>query len=411
MENFIYLPTLKQAVMILVGLLLTYLAVRQKYEPLLLLPIGIGILLVNLPLSPLAETGSFLDLLFQYGVVNEFFPLLIFISIGAMMDFRPLLEKPWLIIFGAVGQIGIFGSMIVALLLGFSLFEAASIGVIGSADGPTSIFVTSLLAPQILGTVTLAAYSYMALVPIIQPPIMRLLTTKKERMVRMEISAVKINDGMIKTFPYMIVILTSFLSPMSIPLIGALMFGNILATSGVTEMLAKTAKETLAGLVTLLLGIAVGSTMKADIFLRADTLLIFALGLLAFALSTAIGILVGKGLHAAGLKVNPLIGAAGLSSFPMSARLVHIMGQKEDRHNYLMMPAASANVSGQIGSVLAGGVLLDLALRFGNISSVWVGVQILLQGMGKVLLALVLIGICIYLLRWLMNRISKPANT
>jgi sodium ion-translocating decarboxylase beta subunit len=404
MEGFIVLPSLKEAIMILIGLLLAYLAITKKYEPLLLLPIGIGILLVNLPLSPLRETGSFLDLLFQYGVRNEFLPLLIFISIGAMMDFRPLLEKPWLIVFGAIGQIGIFGSMIVALLLGFSLFEAASIGVIGSADGPTSIVVASQLAPQILGTITLAAYSYMALVPLIQPPIMRLLTTKGERLTRMPLGVVKVNDTLIRLFPYLIIILASFLSPMSIPLIGTLMFGNILATSGVTEMLAKTAKETMAGLVTLLLGIAVGSTMQADVFLRADTLLIFALGLLAFALSTAVGVLVAKGMRALGIHVNPLVGAAGLSSFPMSARLVHQLGQAEDKHNYLLMPASSTNVAGQIGSVLAGGVLLDLSLRFGDVSSVAVGVQILLIGMGKVLLALALIGVLIYLFGRLWKR-------
>ena len=397
MEGLIYLPSWKEAIMILIGLLLAFFAVYKKYEPLLLLPIGIGILLVNLPFSPLREVGSFTDLLFQYGIKNEVLPLLIFVSIGAMMDFRPLLEKPWLIVFGAIGQIGIFGSMIVAILFGFSLFQAASIGVIGSADGPTSIVVASQLAPQILGTITLAAYSYMALVPLIQPPIMRLLTTKKERKTRMEIGSVKVSDTMIKIFPYLITILVGFLSPMAIPLIGTLMFGNILATSGVTDMLAKTAKETLAGLVTLLLGIAVGSTMQAEIFLRWDTLLIFALGLLAFMLSTAIGVLVAKGLRAVGVSVNPLIGAAGLSSFPMSARLVHQIGQAEDRHNYLLMHAASANVSGQIGSVLAGGVLLDLCLRYGNIPGVGVGLQILLVGMGKVLLALAIIGILIYL--------------
>jgi oxaloacetate decarboxylase beta subunit len=289
--------------------------------------------------------------------------------------------------------------MIVALLLGFSLFQSASIGVIGSADGPTSIYVTAQLAPELIGSVSLAAYSYMALVPIIQPPIMRLLTTKKERKVRMEIGSVPVSNTVLKFFPYMILILSALLSPMSIPLIGFLMFGNILATSGVTDSLAKAAKETLSGLVTLFLGIAIGSSMKAEAFLKVETLLIFFLGLVAFALGTAFGVLLGKLLHALGLRVNPLVGAAGLSAFPMSARLVHQMGQKEDRQNYLLMFAASANVSGQIGSVLAGGALIELVSKFGNVSSLKVGLEILLLGMAKVLGALLLMALFIYLLR------------
>jgi oxaloacetate decarboxylase beta subunit len=294
---------------------------------------------------------------------------------------------------------GIFATLIVALLLGFNLFQSASIGVIGSADGPTSIYVTAQLAPELIGSVSLAAYSYMALVPIIQPPIMRLFTTKKERRVRMEIGSVPVSTTVLKIFPYMILILSALLSPMSIPLIGFLMFGNILATSGVTDSLAKAARETLSGLVTLFLGIAIGSSMKAEVFLKVDTLLIFLLGLVAFALGTAFGVLLGKLLHAFGLKINPLVGAAGLSSFPMSARLVHQMGQAEDKQNYLLMFAASANVSGQIGSVLAGGALLELVSRFGNSSSIKVGLEILLMGMAKVLGALLLIGLFIYLLR------------
>ncbi|MGB9553026.1 MAG: sodium ion-translocating decarboxylase subunit beta [bacterium] len=234
MEGIIFLPTWQEMVMILVGLVLVAVSIIKKYEPLLLLPIGIGILLVNLPYSPLKEAGSILDFLFQYGIKTEIFPLLIFISIGAMMDFRPLVERPWLIVFGAIAQMGIFATMIVALLLGFNLFQSASIGVIGSADGPTSIYVTAQLAPELIGSVSLAAYSYMALVPIIQPPIMRLLTTKKERKVRMEVGSVPVSTTVLKIFPYMILILSALLSPMSIPLIGFLMFGNILATSGVT---------------------------------------------------------------------------------------------------------------------------------------------------------------------------------
>lgn len=381
--------------MIVFGLLLCFFAVRKKYEPLLLLPIGLGIVLVNLPISPMREDGSILGILYNVGIRNELFPLLIFVSIGAMMDFRPLIERPWLVIFGAIGQIGIFGSMLVALMLGFRLFEAASIGVIGTADGPTSIFVTSLLAPRVLGPVTLAAYSYMAMVPLIQPPIMRLLTTHKERSVSMSGGDAEAPQVLLRLFPWIITILAGLLSPMSIPLIGMLMFGNILATSGATESLAVSARQVLSGLVTLFLGIAVGSKMTAEVFFRTDTLLIFGLGLFAFAFSTALGVLLGKLLHALGLRVNPLIGAAGLSSFPMSARLVQQLGREEDRGNFLLMHAASANVSGQIGSVLAGGILLDMCLRSGDSAGVQIGASMLLEGMGKVLLGLALIGLFI----------------
>lgn len=405
MESIIFLPSWKDLIMILFGLLLVWISILKKYEPLLLLPIGIGIILVNVPLSPLREVGSIFDFFFRYGIQTEIFPLLIFVSIGAMMDFRPLLEKPWLVLFGAVAQFGIFGTLIVALLLGFNLFQSSSIGIIGSADGPTSIFVASQLAPEIVGVITLAAYSYMALVPLIQPPIMRLLTTRRERSFVMETdNAGRVNATHVKIFPYLILLLSSLLSPMSVPLIGFLMFGNILATSGATDLLAKAAKDVLSGLVTLLLGITVGATMKGDLFLRWDTLLIFALGLLAFALATAVGILTGKILFAMKVKVNPLVGAAGLSSFPMSARLVHQMGQKENKHNYLLMHAASANVSGQIGSALAGGVLLELCLQYGNITSIPIGLIILLQGMGRVLLGLTLMGLATYLLRFLFRK-------
>ncbi len=399
MGNFLYLPTIKELIMIAVGLSLVFISVKKKYEPLLLLPIGIGILLVNLPFSPLRETGSIFDILFRYGIKNELFPLLIFISIGAMIDFKPLIEKPWMVVFGAVGQFGIFGAMIIALLLGFTLFQSASIGIIGSADGPTSIFVTSKLAPKILGPVTLAAYSYMALVPLIQPPIMKFLTTERERKVRMDTERVKVSPFMEKLFPYLIIIISAVVSPMSIPLVGFLMFGNILSTSGATDMLAKAAKEYLSGIVTLFLGIAVGSTMKASIFLTRETLLIFILGLVAFSLSTVVGILLGKLLLLFGIKVNPLIGAAGLSSFPMSARLVHQIGREEDKHNFLLMHAIGANTSGQIASVVAGGVLLELVMKYGNTGGIGIGLNILLLGMLKVFIVLSLIGIITYILR------------
>lgn len=398
----LFLPDAGEAAMIVFGLALIAFAVRKGYEPLLLLPIGLGMVLVNLPASPMREVDSFLGILYRFGIANEFFPLLIFIAIGAMLDFKPLLERPWLVVFGAAGQVGIFGALLAALIVGFPLFEAASIGVIGTADGPTSIVVASRLAPRIVGSVTLAAYSYMALVPLIQPPIMRLMTTRRERLVRMSTqddSGAAVTSTLLKIFPYTIILISAMLSPLSIPLIGTLMFGNILATSGVTESLASAARNTLSSLVTLFLGIAVGSTMKAEIFLQTETLLIFGLGLLAFIVSTAFGVGLGKILHALGVKVNPLIGAAGLSSFPMSARLVQQLGREEDRNNFLLMHAVSANVSGQIGSVLAGGVLLDLCLRSGDTHGVSQGLSILAGGMGKVLLGLVMIGLTIQVLK------------
>lgn len=398
----LFLPDAGEAAMIVFGLALIAFAVKKGYEPLLLLPIGLGMVLVNLPASPMREAESFLGILYRFGIANEFFPLLIFIAIGAMLDFKPLLERPWLVVFGAAGQVGIFGALLAALIVGFPLFEAASIGVIGTADGPTSIVVASRLAPRIVGSVTLAAYSYMALVPLIQPPIMRLMTTRRERLVRMSTqddSGETVTSTLLKIFPYTIILISAMLSPLSIPLIGTLMFGNILATSGVTESLASAARNTLSSLVTLFLGIAVGSTMKAEIFLQTETLLIFGLGLLAFIVSTAFGVGLGKILHALGVKVNPLIGAAGLSSFPMSARLVQQLGREEDRNNFLLMHAVSANVSGQIGSVLAGGVLLDLCLRSGDTQGVSQGLSILAGGMGKVLLGLVMIGLTIQVLK------------
>lgn len=402
-DDMIAIPGPGEALMILFGILLVFFAIRKKYEPLLLLPIGVGILMMNLPFSPMREENSILSLLYRHGIANELFPLLIFVSIGAMMDFRPLMERPWLVVFGVAGQIGIFGSLVAALLLGFRLFEAASIGVIGTADGPTSIVVTSRLAPGILGPVTLAAYSYMALVPLIQPPVMRLLTTPAERTARMDATVREVPPLLVKLFPYILTILAGLLSPMSIPLIGMLMFGNMLATSGVTDTLSNAARTTLSGLVTLFLGLAVGSTMKADVFLRAETLLIFGLGLLAFMISTAVGVLLGKLLRLAGMRVNPLIGAAGLSSFPMSARLVQQIGREADRGNFLLMHAASANVSGQIGSVLAGGVLLDLCLRAGDVSGVRAGVEILLVGMGRVMAGLAMVALFIHALKSLMR--------
>jgi len=404
MQDLIFIATWKEAVMIVVSLALIFISVKKNYEPLLLLPIGLGIMMVNLPFSPLKEADSILALLFEHGIKNDVFPLLIFISVGAMIDFKPIIQRPWLVVFGIAGQFGIFATMVIAILLGFSVSQSASIGIIGSADGPTSIFVSSKLAPELLGIITLAAYSYMALVPVIQPPIMKLLTSKKERRVKMPTAAAVVGPAMVKLFPYMILLVVSFFSPMSVPLIGFLMFGNILLTSTVTDMLARAAKEYLAGIVTLFLGLAVGSTMRAEIFLRKDTLLIFGLGLGAFAISTAFGVMIGKMLYLFKVKVNPLLGAAGLSSFPMSARLVHQIGQEADYTNFLLMHAAAANVSGQIASVVAGGVLLDLALKYlaappAGVSNLQVGLQMLYVGMTRVFIILCIIAAVIYLMR------------
>ncbi len=401
MENLVFIPGYKEAVMILIGFFLIWVCVRKNYEPLLLLPIGIGIVLVNLPSSPLRAEDSILALMFEKGVKNDIFPLLIFISIGAMMDFKPLVQRPWLVVFGAAGQIGIFATTILAVVFGYSIRQAASIGIIGSADGPTSIFVSSKLAPELLGLITLAAYSYMALVPLIQPPIMKALTTKGERRVKMPVSTFVVSRTLEKLFPYIILIVSGIFCPMSVPLIGFLMFGNILNTSGVTDMLAKAAKDYLSGLVTLFLGIAVGSSMTAQSFLRVDTLVIFFLGLFAFAFSTAFGVFLGKIMLLFKVRINPLIGAAGLSSFPMSARLVHQIGQEADKTNYLLMHAASANVSGQLASVIAGGVLIDLVMKYapaGDFSgnSLQMALKILLLGMGRVFFIMAVVSLLIY---------------
>ncbi|MBN1151135.1 sodium ion-translocating decarboxylase subunit beta [candidate division WOR-3 bacterium] len=409
MDSLIFIPGYKEAVMMLIGFFLIWVSVKKNYEPLLLLPIGIGIILVNLPVSPLRAEDSILALMFEKGVKNDIFPLLIFISIGAMMDFKPLVQRPWLVVFGVSGQIGIFATMTMAVLLGYNIQQAASIGIIGSADGPTSIFVSSKLAPELLGLITLAAYSYMALVPLIQPPIMKALTTRGERSVKMPVSTYVVGKTLEKLFPYLILLVSGVFCPMSVPLIGFLMFGNILNTSGVTDMLAKASKDYLSGLVTLFLGIAVGSSMTAQSFLKFDTLIIFFLGLFAFAFSTAFGVLLGKLMLLFKVRINPLIGAAGLSSFPMSARLVHQIGQEADRTNYLLMHAASANVSGQLASVIAGGVLIDLVVKYAPgadfTGSVFpIALKILSVGMGRVFFIMIIVSLVIYLTRFLFRQ-------
>ncbi len=367
--------TWQHLVMIAVGLILIYLAIVKNYEPTLLLPMGFGAILVNIPLSSALTqidpaTGKavegVLNVFFEAGIATEIFPLLIFIAIGAMIDFSPLFRNPSLLLFGAAAQFGIFLTMMLATLLGYDIREAASIGIIGAADGPTSIVVASRFAPNLLGPISVAAYSYMALVPIIQPPVIRLLTSRKERLIRMSSAGQnnkRISKKALIAFPIVITIAAGIIAPSSLSLIGFLMFGNLIRECGVLNKLSQSAQNELSSLVTILLGITIASTMTADRFIRTDTLIIIALGLFAFIFDTFGGVIFAKFLNLfrkEGNKINPMIGACGISAFPMSARVIHQMGQKEDPYNYLLMPAISANVGGQIGSVVAGGIILTL---------------------------------------------------
>ena len=345
---------------------LIYLAIRKNMEPALLLPMGFGAILVNLPFSGAItqslEAGP-LDVLFQAGIANELFPLLLFIGIGAMIDFGPLLADPKLLIFGAAAQAGIFLTLILASALGFPIREAASIAVIAAADGPTSIFVANYYSSKYLGAIIVAAYSYMALVPILQPPVIRLMTTKKERKIHMKYAPKSVSKATKILFPILMTVISGILAPKSVALIGFLMFGTLIRECGVLEQLSETAQKVLANLITLILGLTVATKMQADLFLAPDTLLILGLGLAGFVLDTAGGVLVAKFVNLflpEGKKVNPMIGAAGISAFPMSARIVHKMGQQEDNQNFLLMHAVAGNVSGQIASVLAAGALLTL---------------------------------------------------
>jgi len=341
--------------------LLIYLGIKKKYEPMLLIPIGFGALLANLPLTGVTEEEGFLNVLYQMGIATELFPLFVFIAIGAMTDFGPLLENPKMAILGAAGQFGIFGVLMLALLLGFPMNEAASIGIIGAIDGPTAIYVSQKLAPNLLGPIAVAAYSYMSLVPIIQPPVMKLLTTREERLVRMPYSSKPVSATVKILFPLVITLLVSLIAPKASPLIAALMFGNLIRESGVVERLSDAAQNELANLTTLFLGLVIGGTMVGETFIRLDTMKIMGLGLMAFVLDTVAGILFGKLMYLlSGKKFNPLIGAAGISAFPMAARLVHQMALEEDSENFLLMHAMGANAAGQLGSVVAGGVVLAL---------------------------------------------------
>ena len=359
--------TWQQAVMYAVGGLLIWLAIEKGYEPALLLPMGFGAILVNLPLSGAITQGSTegpITALFHAGMSNELFPLLLFIGIGAMIDFGPLLERPWLMLFGAAAQFGVFFTFFLAGFF-FDLPDAASIAVIGAADGPTAIFVANTLHSKYLGAIMVAAYSYMALVPIVQPPIIRLCTTRKERLIRMPYKAGNVSKLTKILFPVVVTIISGIVAPTSVALVGFLMFGNLIRECGVLNSLSETAQTVLANLITIVLGLTVAGQMTADQFVRPDTLLILALGLVAFVMDTAGGVLFAKLLNLflpADKKVNPMIGAAGISAFPMSGRVVNQLALKEDNQNFLLMYSISVNVSGQIASVIAGGLILTLMM-------------------------------------------------
>jgi oxaloacetate decarboxylase beta subunit len=354
----------QQVVMYLIGAILIWLAISKDYEPMLLLPIGFGAILVNLPYEVVWQHEGIdgaLKILFDAGILTEIFPLLIFIGVGAMCDFGPLFRRPWVMLFGAAAHLGIFITIIVAVLLGFDLKEAACIGVIGAADGPTSIYITTRFAKHLLGPIMVVAYSYMSLVPIIQPPVVRALTTKKERLIHMEAHDKKVPKIVAICFPIVVTILACLLVPIAAPLIGFLMFGNLLRECGVLEKLSSTAQNELSNLVTLLLGFTVGASMRAGDFLQYKTLLIMVLGLVAFVADTASGVLFAKFINLfLKKKINPMLGACGISAFPMASRVIQKMALKEDPSNILLMHAVSANVSGQIGSVVAGGLVLAL---------------------------------------------------
>ena len=359
-------------VMIGLGCVLVYLAIAKEYEPVLLLPIGMGCIFANLGMSAYVPDG-WMHVIYEAGIATELFPLLIFVGVGAMIDFRPLLAMPQLVLLGAAGQFGIYATLVLAVLLGFDMNEAASIGVIGAIDGPTAIFVTSRLAPELLGPVAVAAYSYMSLIPIIQPPIMRLMTTPRERGVHMEYAPRPVSNRAVIIFPIVVIVVISLIAPDAAPLIASLMLGNLLKEALVVDRLNKAAQNEIINVTTLFLGLAVGSTMTAANFLynpaegmQWQTLLILGLGLLAFVIDTVAGLLFGKLMYiVSGRRVNPLIGACGISAFPMAGRIAARVAQEEDYSNFILMHAMGANTAGQLGSVVAGGLLLALVTGLG----------------------------------------------
>lgn len=353
----------KMIVMWLIGGVLIYLAIKKEMEPTLLLPMGFGAILVNIPFADAITEHGAITTLYNAGIANELFPLLLFIGIGAMIDFGPLLSNPKLMIFGAAAQFGIFFTFCLASMF-FDINDAASIAIIGAADGPTAISVSQKLNSQYTGAIMVAAYSYMALVPIIQPPIIKLLTTKKERLIRMPYEAKEVTKLTRILFPIVITLIAGIVAPSAVSLVGFLMFGNLIRECGVLDSLSDTAQKVLANLITIFLGISIASQMTADKFLNGETLLILGLGLFAFIFDTAGGVLFAKLLNLfSKKKINPMIGAAGISAFPMSGRIVHKMGLQEDPQNFLLMHSIGVNVSGQIASVIAGGLILNFFMN------------------------------------------------
>lgn len=369
LESFLAV-TWQQGVMYIIGILLIYLAISKDYEPSLLLPMGFGAIIVNLPFSGvlnqtiegIGQVNGIIQWLYDTGIgASEAMPLLLFIGIGAMIDFGPLLSNPKMFLFGAAAQFGIFFVVAVAVILGFDLKDAASIGIIGAADGPTSILVSQVLKSNYIGPIAVAAYSYMALVPIIQPVAIKAVTTKKERQIKMSYNPANVSKFLRITFPIIVTFISGFIAPSSVSLVGFLMFGNLLRECGVLNSLSECAQKVLANLVTLLLGITISFSMVAESFVNISTLIIMALGLVAFVFDTIAGVMFAKTLNIfTKNKMNPMVGAAGISAFPMSARVVQKLGQEADNQNFLLMHAVGANVSGQIASVLAGGMILNL---------------------------------------------------
>ncbi|HIU30560.1 MAG TPA: sodium ion-translocating decarboxylase subunit beta [Candidatus Caccousia avistercoris] len=351
-----------------IGGLLIWLAIKKDFEPALLLPMGFGAILVNLPLSGVVAENGIITWLFEKGIeVSEAFPLLLFVGIGAMIDFGPLLSNPRMLLFGGAAQFGIFLTVVLAVLLGFPLRDAMSAGVIGAADGPTSIMVSQELQSAYQGAIAVAAYSYMALVPVIQPFAIKLVTTKKERMIRMPYNPSKVSKTTKILFPIIVTMIAGFIAPDSVALVGFLMFGNLIRESGCLENLSQTAQGPLANLITIFLGITISFQMRAEVFVTAGTFIVMALGLVAFVFDTIGGVLFAKLLNVflpKDKKINPMVGGAGISAFPMSARVIQKMALKEDNQNHLLMHAVGANVAGQIGSVVAGGIILSLAGQF-----------------------------------------------
>lgn len=362
--------TWKQMVMWIIGALLIYLAIAKKLEPALLLPMGFGAILVNIPMSGvlnqtlegIGPVKGIIDWLFEVGIeASEAMPLLLFIGIGAMIDFGPLLSNPRLLLFGAAAQFGIFATITAASLMGYSLADSASFGIIGAADGPTSILVSQILKSNYVGPIAVAAYSYMALVPMIQPFAIKLVTTKNERKIRMKYNPKSVSRMTRLLFPIIVTIIAGLVAPASVSLVGFLMFGNLIRECGVLRSLSETAQNSLANLITLLLGITISASMKADVFVSVDTIKIMVLGLLAFIFDTMGGVMFAKFLNLfLKEKINPMVGGAGISAFPMSARVIQKMGLEADPQNHLLMHAVGANVAGQIASVIAGGVIIGL---------------------------------------------------